>query len=135
MTTDVISARVPSFVLRLLRTHAENAKASVADAVNWLLLISFGYSQILRGLTDCVGPRNAKLVVRIPTSTSDQLTLSAEQLGLSISAYTRKLLYHVYVTRRLVYVKTDDHHTLALRRDEQTGIGHGGATPASADSS
>jgi len=117
MTTHVISLRLPASVYKALQASAANARISVPGALNWLLRNSVDNFELLRGLADCCGPWNSKWDARIPAQTCDQLKLAAEKLGISVSVYTRRLLYHVYVTKRVRYVKSDGHYTLANRDD------------------
>jgi hypothetical protein len=85
--------------------------------LDWLLSNSFGNCQLFRQLGECPDVWDAKLDARIPTGTFEQLKIATEQLAIPISVYVRKLLYHVYVTKRLKYVKADGHYTLAGQHD------------------
>jgi hypothetical protein len=117
MATNVISLRLPTSVDTALRASAANGRLSVSETLDRLLRYSVENSELLRELGDCSGRRNSKVDVRIPVQTLQQLKLASENLGISISVYTRRLLYHFYITRRVHYVKVDGHYTLAIRHD------------------
>jgi hypothetical protein len=115
--TRVISLRLPPAVDRALLRSAADSGRSASSGLDWLLLNSFGNCQLLRQLPDCPDVWDAKRDARIQTSTFEQLKFATEQLGVSISVYVRKLLYHFYVTKRLKYVREDGHYTLAGHHD------------------
>lgn len=117
MATRVISIRLPASMTSALRASAANAHLSVSGALDWLLRNSVDTFEVLRELPDCVGIWDSKLDARIPAQTLDQIKLVSENLGLSISVFTRRLLHHFYVTRRLYYEKSNGHYTLAVRHD------------------
>jgi len=115
--TRVISLRLSSAVNTALVRSAADAGRSAASGLDWLLRNSFGNCQLLRQLPDCPDVWDAKLDARIQTVTFEQLKFATEQLGVPISVYVRKLLYHFYVTKRLKYVRADGHYTLAGHHD------------------
>lgn len=117
IATRVISLRLPSAVDAALVRSAVKAGLSVSGGLDWLLLNSFGNCQLLRQLADCPDAWDAKLDARIPITTFEQLKSAAGQLGVSVSVYIRKLLYHFYETKRLRYVQSDGHYTLAGRHE------------------
>jgi hypothetical protein len=96
-----------------LERSAADARISVSSGVDWLLRNSFGNCQLLLPLADCPDALDAKLDVRIPPATFEQLRTASEQMGIPVSVYTRKLLYHFFITKKLRYVKQDGHYTLA----------------------
>jgi hypothetical protein len=114
MTTRVMSIRLPVSVERAVRASAKNARMSVSSAALWLLLNSLTGIEQLRGLSDCSEMLNAKLDIRIPFRTFEQLKLTAQTLGISISVYTRIILYHFYVSKRVSYTRSGDRYTLAV---------------------
>jgi hypothetical protein len=116
-TTRVISLRLPSPVERTLARSSADAGRSVSGGLDWLLLNSFGNCQLLRQMEDSPDVWDAKLDARIKTTTFEHLKFATEQLGIPISVYVRKLLYHFYVTKKLKYVRTDGHYTLAGHHD------------------
>ena len=109
MTGRVISLRIPSAVHGALARSAANVGMSVSHGLDWLLRNSLGNCQLLLTLNDCPDALDAKLDVRISPNTFEQLRSAAEPLGISISVYTRKLLYHFYVTKKLRYVQSNGH--------------------------
>jgi hypothetical protein len=117
MATHVISLRLLAAVDAALRASALDARLSASEALDWLLRKSFGNSDSLRALADCPRPWNAKLDGRIQRQTSHQLKLAAEELSISVSAYSRRLLYHYYITKRVSYPESDGHYTLVVRHD------------------
>ncbi len=117
LANHVISLRLPSVAKAALARSAAHAGGSVPEGLDWLLRNSFGNCQILRQLPDCPDVWDSKLDARIPTSTFQVLKSAAAQLGTSVSVYVRKLLYHFYVTKRLTYVRSNGHYTLAGRHD------------------
>jgi hypothetical protein len=68
-------------------------------------------------LTDCPEPLNSKLDARISIGTFHTLKSAAAEVRLPVSVYVRKLLYHFYVTKRVSYVGSEGHYTLAGRHD------------------
>jgi len=117
MTTHVISLRLPSAVEAALERSATDAGMSLSSGVDWLLGNSFSNYQLLITLADCPDALDAKLDVRIPPATFEQLRLASERMGVPVSVYTRKLLYHFFITKKLKYVKQDGRYTLAGRHD------------------
>lgn len=117
MSTHVVSLRLPAVIVEDLAQSAADAQLSVAGALEWLLGNSFGNSDLLRALEDCPERPTAKLDARITKATLDSLRVVTVQLRTSTSVYIRKLLYHVFVTKRLKYVRSNGHYTLADRHD------------------
>jgi hypothetical protein len=117
MEEQILSFRLPGFLINLLRASAANSRRSVPQAVDWLLCNSISNSQILRNFADCPDRLTSKLDVRIPIRTLEQLKIASQTLGMSISVYTRTLLYHFYVSKRVFYLKSGDRYTLAIRHD------------------
>ena len=113
MTGRVVSLRLPSAVQAALARSAADAGMSVSGGLDWLLRNSFGNCQLLLPVPDCPDALDAKLDVRIPPATFEQLRRVAEALRISISVYIRKLLYHFFVTKNLRYAQSDGHYTLA----------------------
>lgn len=117
MTNQVISLRLPTAVDTALDRSAASVGISVSRGLDWLLRNSFGNCQLLLSLADCPDVLDAKLDVRIPISTFEQLKSSSVQMGMPVSVYIRKLLYHFFVTRQLGYTQSNGHYTLAGRHD------------------
>jgi hypothetical protein len=117
MNTRVVSIRLPSAIVAALEQTAAHNRVSISGALAWLLRSSLGNSELLRGLQDCSEYCGAKLDARIPLTTFEPLRAATMQLGMSISVYIRKLLYHFYVTKRLKYIQSEGRYTLAYRHD------------------
>jgi hypothetical protein len=116
MNERVISVRLPEALVRIVRESAKNAHLTVSKTVDWLVRNSFSNPQALSGLTDCPEELTSKLDVRIPIQTFEQLRTTSLTFRISISFYTRVLLYNFYVTKRVIYVKSGDRYTLAARQ-------------------
>ena len=117
MNSHVISLRLPPVIAASLQQTATYNRVSIAEALRRLLRNSLGNFEVLRGLPDCPDRCDAKLDVRIPATTVEPLKAATTQLGVSVSAYIRKLLYHFCVTKHLKYIQSDGHYTLAYRHD------------------
>lgn len=117
METRVISFRIPGAAVTALEQSAARANVSVARAVDWLVRISFDNFEHLRELGDCPEPCDVKIDARIPMATIESLRSATVQLGISMSVYIRKLVYHFYITKRLRYVESNGRYTLAYRHD------------------
>jgi hypothetical protein len=117
MEDRILSFRLPGFLANLLRASAANSRRSVPQAMDWLLCNSISNSQILRGFADCPEQLTSKLDIRIPIRTFEELRMASRTLGISVSVYTRTLLYHFYVTKWVFYMKSGDRYTLAVRHD------------------
>ena len=117
MTTHVISLRLPSAMNTALARSAAQVGLSVPDGLDWLLRYSFANCSLLGPLADCPDFLDAKLDVRIPITTSQQLKVASNQMGIPVSVYIRKLLYHFFVTQSVKYVPSDSRYTLAGRHD------------------
>jgi hypothetical protein len=117
MSKRVVSLRLPAALVEDLAQSAADAQLSVAAALEWLLRNSFGNPDLLRALEDCQERPNAKLDARITGATLDSLRVATVELRTSNPVYIRKLLYHFFVTKRLKYVRSDGHYTLAGRHD------------------
>jgi hypothetical protein len=117
METHVISLRLPSAADVALARSAVAAGSSVPGALDWLLRNSFANCQLLMPLADSPDVWDAKLDVRVPARTFEQLRSATASLGIPVSVYIRKLLYHFYLTKRLRYVGSNGHYTLAGRHD------------------
>jgi hypothetical protein len=115
MRTRVVSLRLSLATAAALERSAEDARSSVAGALDWLLRNSFGNCELLRGLGDCAERPNVKLDARLSEDTVNSLKNTAAQLNISPSVYIRRLLYHLFVMKRLKYVQFNGRYTLAYR--------------------
>jgi len=117
MTSRVISLRLPKALIVALEKSAAQAKLSRSGGLDLLLRCSVGNGELLVRLKDSPDLWDAKLDARIPNSTFDNLRSACERLGIPVSVYIRKLLYHFYETKTLRIVGSDGHYTLAYRHD------------------
>jgi hypothetical protein len=115
MSERSMSVRVPEVLVRMVRESAKNARLSVSKTLDWLVRNSLSNTQALDGLADCPEELTSKLDIRIPVQTFEQLRAASQTFRISISVYTRVLLYHFYVTKRVFYVKSGDRYTLAAK--------------------
>jgi len=117
MKSQVISARVP----RALRAELERASArahlSVGGGLDLLLRCSVANRELFLQMSDCHDSWDAKVDARISLSTFTELKTVCEQLGIPVSVYVRKLLYHLYGTRTVKFVGSNGHYTLAYRHE------------------
>jgi hypothetical protein len=115
--TRVVSLRLPAVIVAALKQTAAYNRVSTSGALGWLLRSSLGNFELLRGLQDCSEYYGAKLDARIPLTTFEPLGAATTQMGMTITVYIRKLLYHFYVTKRLKYIQSEGRYTLAYRHD------------------
>jgi len=113
----VVSLRLPTALIADLERSAARANLSKPGGLGLLLRCSLRNCELLTQLKDCPDLWDAKLDARIPVSTFQQLRSACLRLGIPVSVYTRKLLYHFYVTRELKIVERNGHYTLADRHD------------------
>jgi len=117
MKTAVVSLRLPSAVVADLEAIANYNRVSVGVALDWFLSTSFSNSEALRGLQDCQDHCDRKVDARIAITTLQPLRAATVDLGISITVYIRKLLYHSFVTKRLRYLQSEGRYTLAYHHD------------------
>lgn len=117
MTTRVVSLRLPSAANAALERSSARVGLSVSKGLDGLLQHSFANCQLLLSLADCPDQLDAKLDIRLPLATVEQLKSATGQIKIPVSVYIRKLLYHFYVTKRLRYEPFNGHYTLAGRHD------------------
>ena len=113
----VVSLRLPKALIADLERSAARASLSMPGGLDLLLRCSLGNCELLTQLKDCPDLWDAKLDARIPISTFQHLKSVCLRLGIPISVYTRKLLYHFYVTKELKIAEANGHYTLADRHD------------------
>jgi len=117
MENRVISLRLPKGLIAALEKSAVRAKLSKPGGLDLLLRCSFENGELLAKLRDCPDLWDGKLDARIPLSTFLQLRSACERLGIPISVYIRKLLYHFYVTKSMRIVESNGCYTLAYRHE------------------
>jgi hypothetical protein len=115
--TKVVSIRIPCILERAIRGHAARSRMAVFHIV-WLILEhSLGSQYSFSALRDAPQSLDAKLDVRLPEEVVSKLRAESERLRISVSVYSRMILYAFY-TKRLVFVEIGDHYTLAENHDQ-----------------
>ena len=117
MNSRVVSVRLPLEVVEGLEGIAALNRVSVAVIVDLFLVASLSNSELLRGLQDCQQQCDKKLDARIPVATLEPVRTAATRLGVSVAVYTRTLLYHSFITKKLRYAQSQGNYTLAYRHD------------------
>jgi hypothetical protein len=117
MTSRVASLRLPKELTVDLERSAARANLSRSGGLDLLLRCSVGNGELLARLKDSPDLWDAKLDARISNSTFENLKSACERLGVAVSVYIRKLLYHLYETKTLRLVESGSHYTLAYRHD------------------
>jgi len=116
--TKVVSIRLPSVLERAIRGHAVQSRMPVSHIV-WLILehaLDGQYS--FTALRDVPQFLDAKLDVRLPEELVSKLRAESERLRISVTVYSRVILY-AYYTKRLVLVEIGDRYTLAENHDQK----------------
>ena len=117
MTSRVVSRRLPKALTEALERSAARAKLSRSGGLDLLLRCSVGNGELLGCLKDSPDLWDDKLDARIPNSTFENLRSACERLGIPVSVYIRKLLYHLYGTKTLRVAESGGYYTLAYRHD------------------
>ena len=89
-----------SDIVRLILMHAPDGQYSFA------------------ALPDVQQYLDAKLDIRLPEDLVSKLRAESERLRISVSVYSRIILY-AYYTKRLVFVEIGDCYTLAENHDQK----------------
>jgi hypothetical protein len=110
--TKVVSIRMPPVLERAIRNNAARSNMLVADIVRLILMHAPGGQFSFSRLPDIQQYLDAKLDVRLPEEIVLQLRAESERLRVSLSVYSRIILY-AYYTKRLVFVEIGDRYTLA----------------------
>ena len=115
--TKVVSIRMPSVLQRAIRGHAAKSRMPVFHIV-WLILEhSLGGQYNFTALRDTTQCMDDKLDVRLPEELVSKVRGESARLGISVSVYSRIILYAFY-TKRLVMIETGGHYTLAENHDQ-----------------
>jgi hypothetical protein len=117
MKSRVVSLRLPKPLSGDLERSSARANLSKGTGLDLLLRYAIANRELLRKLNDCPDLWDTKLETRIPVSTFLQLKSACKHLGISLSGYIRTLLYHFYITKRLHFVESNGHYTLADRHE------------------
>lgn len=116
--TKVISVRVPAAVRAALLAHAAQLRRSPADVLQ--VLISYSLEQVdgLASLADCPDLLDDKFDARIPLELAEKWRTSCQAHRRSPSRVVRKLLFHLYVTKKVKFMGEKGHYNLAVCHDE-----------------
>jgi predicted DNA-binding protein len=115
--TKVVSIRMPSALERTIRRHAPHSKMPVSDVVRLILEHAPGGQYSFSALPDVQQYLDAKLDIRLPAELVSKLRAEAERLGVSVSVYSRVILY-AYYTKRLDFIEIGDRYTLAENHEQ-----------------
>jgi len=116
--TAVISLRLPAALERTVRGHAVHSKMTVPEIVRVILMHAPDGQYDFSVLPDVPQRLDAKLDVRLPEELVSRLRAESERLRISVSVYSRVLLY-AYYTKRLILVEIGERYTLAENHDQK----------------
>jgi hypothetical protein len=115
--TSVISLRLPAVLERTIRDNAAESNMSVADVVRWILERSLIGPYRFSVLPDPRRLLDAKLDIRLPAALVARIRAESQRLNISISVYTRIILF-AYYTKRLIVVEIGGRYTLAENHEQ-----------------
>jgi hypothetical protein len=115
--TKVVSLRLPAALERAIRQNAAQSKMPASDIVRLVLIHALGGQFSFSALPDAQQFLDAKLDVRLPEELVSNLRAESERLRISVSVYSRIILY-AYYTKRLVFIETGDRYTLAENHEQ-----------------
>jgi hypothetical protein len=115
--TRVVSLRLPVSLERAIRGNAAQSRMSTSDIVRLILMHSVGGRYRFAALPDATNYLDAKLDVRLPEELVSSLRVESQRLGISVSVYSRVILY-AYYTKRLVFVDIEGRYTLAENHEQ-----------------
>ncbi len=115
--TKVVSIRMPSPLERAIRNNAARSNMPVAGIVRVILMHAPGGQYSFSALPDFQQFLDAKLDIRLPADLVSTLCAESERLGISVSVYSRVILY-AYYSKRLVFVDLGDRYTLGENHDQ-----------------
>ena len=115
--TKVLSIRMPSVLERAIRHNADQSRMPTSDIVRLILMHAPDGQYSFSALRDAQQYLDAKLDVRLPAELVSQLRAESERLRISVSVYSRIVLY-AYYTKRLVFVEIGDRYTLAENHEQ-----------------
>ena len=116
--TRVISFRLPSALERAIQNRAIQSKMLVPDTVRLILQHAVDGQFRFSALQDAPQALDAKFDVRLPSELVARIHAEAERLKVSISVYSRIILY-AYYTKRLVFIQIGGRYTLAENHDQK----------------
>jgi hypothetical protein len=115
--TKVVSLRLPTALERAVRSHAAQSRMSVQEIVRLILEHSLGGQYRFSALPDAEQFLDAKLDVRLPEELVLNLRAESQRLRISVSAYSRVILY-AYYTKRVVFIEIGGRYTLAENHEQ-----------------
>jgi len=115
--TSVISLRLPAALERTIRHNAAESNMPVADVVRWILERALVGQYRFSALPDPKQLLDAKLDIRLSSTLVSGIRAESQRLNVSISVYTRVILF-AYYTKRLIVIQTGGRYTLAENHDE-----------------
>jgi predicted DNA-binding protein len=115
--TKVLSIRMPSVLERAIRHNADQSRMPTSDIVRLILMHAPDGQYSFSALPDAQQYLDAKLDVRLPEELVSRLRAESERLRISVSVYSRIVLY-AYYTKRLVFVEIGDRYTLAENHEQ-----------------
>jgi len=116
--TEVVSIRMPGILERVIRNHAAQSKMRVSDIVRLILMHAPDGQFSFSALPDFQQFLDTKFDVRLPSDIVAKLRAEAAQLGISISVYSRVILYAFY-QKRLILVDLGERYTLAENHEQK----------------
>lgn|GEM_PF-4292656 len=102
--TKVLSIRMSSVLERCIRHNADQSRMPTSDIVRLILMHAPGGQYSFSALPDIQQYLDAKLDIRLPEELVSKLHAESERLRISVSVYSRVILY-AYYAKRLVFVE------------------------------
>jgi len=115
--TRVLSIRMPSVLERAIHQNADQSRMPTSDIVRLILMHAPDGQYSFSALPDVQQFLGAKLDIRLPEELVSKLRAESERLRISVSVYSRVILY-AYYTKRLVFVEIGDRYTLAENHEQ-----------------
>jgi hypothetical protein len=116
--TSVVSFRLPAVLERAMRGNAASSRMQISDIIRLILEHSIGGQYNFSTLPDTQQPLDRKLDIRLPGEIIATLRAESQRLNVSISVYSRVILY-AYYTKRLVFAQFGGRYTLAENHEQK----------------
>jgi hypothetical protein len=116
--TSVVSLRLPAALERTIRHNAAESNMPVADVVRWVLEHALDGQYSFAALPDPRRVLDAKLDIRLPAELVAKVRTESQRLNVSISVYSRVILF-AYYTKRLIVAEIGGRYTLAQNHDQK----------------
>jgi hypothetical protein len=117
--TRVLSLRLPAVLERTIRCNSVQCKMAVPEIVRLILEHSLEGQYSFSNLPDVPQPWDTKLDVRLPDMLVSNLRTEAERLSISVSVYSRVILY-AYFSRKLMFIEIGGGRYTLAENHEQT---------------